>query len=369
MDIVEPIIYSIIIFILVSIIIWKLAESSNDDPEKGAQNIYTFFTKLSEGDIKFVVAGKGGRCKRLLANMPGKIVRNNKLVPGDTESDMTFLERNFSLYWVGIPPFRCLHTFPMYKERENPKSTNGNRPDTWIIRDENPIIITTLRGKFPRPVLVTDVECVGGIQTNILALTTNEVIDPITAIFTQKGKFFEVLASLVRSGVGNFCKTLDIREFVKIDKTDDGPMSTSVVDCVRDKILREIGINLISLSIPVYNVSDPKVQEDLEAEVRSDLKGDASIKAAKRESTRIKIEAEGRAEADKIRGVARTADVKSMVEELVIKGVDPNVAATMAAAVGKAQRMSSEGSPVNIWVDGSSNTPISLPPTTPRKKP
>jgi hypothetical protein len=71
---------------------------------------------------------KNGECVRVLANIPGKIVRNKKIVdaPGNTpeekernaEREKTWLQRRFNIYWVGIYPLYRIKVFYLVKERE-----------------------------------------------------------------------------------------------------------------------------------------------------------------------------------------------------------------------------------------------------------
>ena len=85
-----------------------------------------FFTRLETGDIKFIVAGESW--VRTLINIPGmKLDSNGKIIIGD--QSQTWLQKELGLYWVGIYPFKQIHSFEITKEKENQRiAQNQNSP-------------------------------------------------------------------------------------------------------------------------------------------------------------------------------------------------------------------------------------------------
>jgi hypothetical protein len=344
-------VFTIIMIPILSGIVWQLALQDK------------YFTMVQTGHIKFVVAGESWA--KTLINIPGKVLVNGYIVDehmvGDSERRKTFLEHQFGLYWVGIYPFRSIHSFPITKIRENQDITPKTKPEEWIDRDKKPTLITELRWKFPRPVLVPGVKFAGALRADILVLCKFEVVQPTVPIFIQKAHFIELLESYVRNAVINYCQGLDYQQFMLADKKDGGNMSQDMMAAINVHITNEIGVCVRGFGVSQYDSSDKETQRLMQAMETARLEGEAAVKRAEQLALSIVAEAKGHAEADRIRGAARIVDITELANELIAKGVDPNVAAQAAAAVGRAERFTRSDSKLTTLVDGTTGANIAVP--------
>lgn len=354
----EFIVFAILLSAIVIVMGWKLSP----------QDI--FFTKVETGDMKYVVAGNSW--VRTLVNIPGMKVSDEKnalqkLTPvgvGDDKPELNWIEEELKerlgLYWVGIYPFRRIHTFKIIKERENPEMKQGMNPADWIQREKKAVEVTSLRWKFPRPVMVPDVEFKGNLRATLLVLCKFEVMSPVVPVFIQKANFFDLLSSYVRSAVIEYCQNMTYDTFREADKKDGGEMSKSIIHDINQIIVDEIGVCLKGVSVSNYEASDKETQAILEAGERARLKGEADMKAAELQKGVAIKTAEGQAEADRIRAVARITDVIETVERLGGRGVNPDVAAQVAGSVARAERFTRGDSKITTLVDGSGSN-VSIP--------
>jgi hypothetical protein len=298
-----------------------------------------FWTKIETGDIKLV--DKNGECVRVLANIPGKIVRNKKIVdaPGNTpeekernaEREKTWLQRRFNIYWVGIYPLYRIKVFYLVKEREKADLTPDTPAHEWIeVEDAQPM--TALRWRFPFPVLVPNIEFAGSVQGTLLALCNCEVTEPETLIYVMKAKFFNKLRSEVRSVVQFFCQGMVWQIFLDaVDKTDSGGMSDDVTPKINHSVETgptKLGLRLASLSITMQDSSDKKFQRASQAEQVAILQGNAEVAKAKKH-----------AEAEGIRATAEMADMVQAVKDLIAAGVPPEIAAKQVSPVATMRRL------------------------------
>ena len=344
----ELFVFTVIMVPIIVGIMWRLAPYDK------------FFTKLETGDIKFVVAGESW--VKTLINIPKKTIGKDGKIRNlkDGETDQTWFQKTFGLYWVGIYPFRQIHSFTLIKERENRRIGPDTQPENWIER-EDPIDVTELRWKFPRPILVPDVEFGGALRANILVLCKFEVVEPIVPIFIQKAKFFDLTSSYVRNGVINYCQNMEYQKFITANKKDDGDMSKEIIDSIKTVIESEIGVLVTGLSVSQYESSDKETQKLMEAMQKAELEGKAEVAKSKLAGDAAFAKADGEARADVVRASAKIQDIIMTVNELVTRGVDPNIAAQMAATVGRAERFTRDSSKLTTLVDGSSGTNIAIP--------
>jgi hypothetical protein len=345
----ETLVFLVLMTALVVGIAWKGAPQNK------------FFTFLQTGDIKFVVAGESW--VKTIINIPGKILVNGKIVDaGRGEDNRSWLQKRFGVYFIGIYPFRKIHSFQIIKERENQRIVPDMKAEDWIDRDKKPTTVSELRWKFPRPILVPEVEFKGTLRANILVLCKFEVLEPMVPIFIQKAKFFDLLSNYVRNGVIDYCQEMTFEEFIGKNKKDGGTMSDSIIADINKYIEAEIGVRVTGFGVSNYESSDKETQRIMEAKERAILQGEADIAAAERQKRVAITEAEGKAKADEIRAKARITDVIETVKQLRGENVDPNIAAQVAGAVGRAERFTRSDSKITTLVDGTGgNVAIPLP--------
>ena len=326
---------TLVIISLLAGIIWQLMEAG------------MLFTTVRTGTMKFVVAGESWT--KTIANIPDKSL-NDKGVLVDGEKRKKVLEKTFGLFFVGLPFIRKVYSFPIIKEKENPRA-KADDPKTWIDRQDRPEMVDELRWKFPRPILVPDVEFSEALKATILVLCKFEVLAPVVPVFIQHARFFELLAAYVRNGVINYCQKMSLNDFIKADKKDGGDMSTKIIADINSFVEKEIGIRLTGLGVTNYEAEEDETSKALAASEKARLLAEAAAQRA-----------EGEAKADNIRAKARVADIVETVADLINKGVSPDVAAQVAHGVGRAERFTRSDSKITTLVDGGgSNVAVPLP--------
>jgi regulator of protease activity HflC (stomatin/prohibitin superfamily) len=158
---------------------------------------------------------------------------------------------------------------------------------------------------------------------------------------------------------------MDYQHFITADKKDGGKMSDDMIIHINKYTQHEIGVSVRGFAVSQYDSSDKETQILMQAMETARLQGEAAVKKAEQEGLALVKLATKQAEADRIRGEAKIVDITALTNELIAKGVDPNVAAQMAAAVGRAERFTRDTSHLTTLVDGSgANIAIPINPTT-----
>ncbi len=180
----------------------------------------------------------------------------------------------------------------------------------------------------------------------------------------------EVLVSLVRSGVVNYCKDLTANGFKASNLLDGGEMSRAVIGDINTVIEDKVGVRLTGLAVTIYKMSKMAEEAALEAKEMARLNGQATVATAKANATativtaeaeakRKVIDAKALAKADVILGNASVADVIATAKRFKDLGADPDNAVHSATILGRAKRFADRDSPVTTLVDGQS--PVALP--------
>lgn len=349
----------------------------------------TLFFPIETGNIGFVDAGETNVFTYI--NIPGKVLRDGVEVngkkfdgvivdeeyPGQWLEEKTFIQKTWGQYWIGFKFLgRKVHRLEFTKERENPRLSKDMEPAEWIERDAGIFRTNELRSKFPRPVLVPDLKFADNIEANILAQCNLEVLIPKQLVYMQKGNFFNVIVSYVRTGVNDFCQKITANTFNSSKRIEGSDFSNEIVLSINTRLQTEVGVTLKGVSVPIYNTSSDEEEEALKAAEIARLEGLATIakeeadaKAlivkAKAEAEKTIIDAKALAEADVILGQASVADVMATADHFKKIGADPDVAAHSATMLGRAKRFSKENSPVQTLVEGQST--IAVPPSTPKR--
>lgn len=330
--------------------------SSNHEATADEGSGSGFTATLDSEHIMFRVS-EGTHIETIIDIAGHKLDNNGDIVPGQNPRGPLdrFIRYWLGRYWIGIPLLRQKHRWNMVKSRENPATNSKTPPEKWVLRDE-PIQVSELRWKFPRAVLAPDVELLGNTQSNIRVLANFRVKNPFRAVFTQNGRFLELIESYLQTAVIEYCKLFDYDALNASDKGFTGPFSVFVINSINQILIDEIGIEITGASITRFDTSTQETQELMEKKKRAEIEGDAEIIKAQKALDKARIEAE----TEEIRAKASVADITGLVKDLIeTHQVSPDIAAQTAMQIGRASRVRQMGQ-LTTYVDGGGSN-VSIP--------
>ena len=272
-----------------------------------------FYTTLESGDIKFLMRGE--TLHSTIYDLPaGKDIPCVNKGKGFKKSSFN---KRYGLYWVGIPPFARVHSFPITKERENP---TGKKVQDWILRDPQETVVSSLRFVFPRPFVLEAVELADRTPIDLLVICKFEVVDPYLPVFIFKGRFAENASGIIRSAVVDSLKEFNLDSFIGAPKDEvngilchmkkDGPFN--------DTLKEQVGIRLVGISIPQYDPHDDsgKLREAMNAQIIAQEEAKAVKAKAQGYKEGRYLEAEADANYETLLAEARGARVRATREAL-----------------------------------------------------
>lgn len=299
-------------------------------------------------------------------------VRVKEEYPGQSKDEKTFIQRKWGLYWRGFEFFnRKVHIIPLTKKKSNANMRPGMPPEEWVEGSDEVVMVDQLRTNFPRPVLVPDMKFFDGVEANLLAQATYEIVIPRLAVYNLKGEFFGSVVQYTRAGVADVYREISSVFFSEDSKIESGELPKKIVRVSNRQLVFVCGVRMTGVSIPVYNLSSDAEEKARKAAALAELEGQAAVAEAnaKAQVTEINanaaarakiIDATAEAQADNLRNAASITDVTLAAEALVKLGVHPDIAAQGAAAVGRATRYSDPNSKVTTQVEGGGI--IAIPP-------
>lgn len=314
----------------------RVARNNNNSNRNG----HKFFATLQSEHIMFVASGDGKHTRTIIDIEGHKLNDVGDIIGGTPEWNRLdrIMRKINGTYFIGPEFFRHKHTFTIITSKENPNATVESSPDEWVTPGVERTV-SELRWKFPRSVMVPNVEFKGMLRGNIRVLANFEVKNPYRAVFTQNAKFFELIESYLRTATNEFCQKITTEEFERVNKQLGGDFSQFVVKTVNDSLVRETGIAITGASISLFDSSDKETQRLLELEQKTEIEGNAAINKAKKEGQAEIEAATAKAEAVKILATSSVADVMQTVEGLKNLGVSSDVAAQSATAIAEATRL------------------------------
>ncbi len=332
---------------------WQLAK----------QNV--FFTFVGVGQIKTVDRGENNLINAV-ANVPGFRVSNDLKIVEEADRK-NFLEKNFGLFWIGIPPAK-VHTFEFVHERANPKITKDTPVEEWIDRDKVAKQSDYILWEIPHSYLILGAELQDNFKVDMLVETRSRTIDPKVALYLREGKFIDYMRQFVEASVNVAVRKYTIEEFRSMDKLENSELAQKIRDGVNSVqveglggLLYAVGMETISAFVSKWDSSDKSDEESLHLRKKAKLAGEAAIEAAERaaeqavhDGKKIVTLATAQRDADVLRAEGRAADLSQALKAIKAEasGVDSNVAVRHASAVTIATKMSDKDSPVRVLGGG-----------------
>ena len=174
-----------------------------------------FFSFIKSGEIVFVEEGKS--FYRLIPNIPGYGVKDNKIAPlGEgVKQPKSFLEF-FGLDFILLGKFISMifHGIKLFQknEIETEKEKGGTIEETnFGIISHRSQIISSLRHKNPYPVILRNMELSGQLKIDIYFDVIFEAVDPVFAVFILSGKWLSLATNAFSGIVSDILKQIELR--------------------------------------------------------------------------------------------------------------------------------------------------------------
>lgn len=328
-----------------------------------------FFTLLASNEMKFVVSGEG-TLEKILLNLDEYRIENGEIKsnkwtdpngdPQTTDVKKPILARLFGIWWVGIPPFRKIHSFSIEKQKEKDVITENDKPEKWIVKGETEPT-ESLRFTFPRPFVLIGAELKDRLTINLLVICKFEVVKPAIPVFVFKGKFFDNAGSILKGAIIDKCSELNINEFVEKPKGEIKGLLSDLKDSDGDlnkALVSQVGIRLVGISIANYDPSDKEVVKAITQNALAKQKGDADITKAEKDAKATVITATAEKTAQNLLTEARAERIKQTVANLLATGADANIIARAAADILRTEAVAGEKSKITTWVDGGGSSVV-----------
>lgn len=314
-----------------------------------------YFTTAEESDVVFIVQGETP-IKCIIGLPPGgddsNIIKdsleahNIQWVDRSTSSLARLTGRYFTTW---LYPLGGIHKFTIMAEGLKDGSPGKEKPgkdapiSEWVYHEEREV--SSLRTRFPRPVMVDGVEMMDNFKVDNLTMHMLRVIDPYLLIFTYKAGFFKIINTIVSSALMDMAvsrtsgsRSYTYTEYVKEDKGEGSDFALEFQEKINVGLE---AIGLISDSSYVHMIALSPGQETEEQSTRAEqialnqaaaarAKADADLYVTQQQAEGQKFNTERNAEAEayeiEVKGKAKAAVIGNMVKSLVDAGADANVA-------------------------------------------
>lgn len=333
------------------------------------------FVDSGESNV-FVYANTPGHVLRWVKEIDGIEVNDYVLIeeehPNQAEEERNFIQRTWGLYWVG-PEFlnRTVHMIPLTKKKRASSLRPGMPVNEWIVGSDEVVTVNQLRRKFPRPVPVVDVKFNDGVEANMLTLGNYEVVVPRKIVYGLKGDFFGLVEMYTMTAMKDVVGKMDSTTFKTEGQVEGSQMSKDVVSIINKVLIRECGVRIKGVSIPVYNLSTDREEAAAKEQKLQEQEGLGRIKKAEADAEVARVTAEraaankiidatAEAKADRLRNAASITDFTLAAKAGVKLGANPDIAVQASASVARSTRYTHPDSKVTTQVEGGAT--VAIPP-------
>lgn len=222
------------------------------------------------------------------------------------------LRHKWGFYWVSMfYPQKHIHKFQVIKSRLRRNTEDGRKISEMIEVDAAPSEVDHLLWRFPRAVLVSDIEFADRLTAGLVVLSNFQVVMPNIPVFTYKADFFPQIESLVRSTVIDYCRGVKLADFIQTSPI--GPTSSffaQIISQVNPRMITQYGVEIESSWIVEIELGDSEEQKALRAKELAQLQGQAAVTKAKLDAKAVVATAQGTAEATVIKAKATAEATK-----------------------------------------------------------
>ncbi|MBI2475967.1 MAG: hypothetical protein HYV67_01880 [Candidatus Taylorbacteria bacterium] len=235
-----------------------------------------------------------------------------------------YLRHRWGFFWVSaFYPQTHIHKFQVVKSRLRRNVEHGQTPIEEMIEvDATPAEVDNLLWRFPRAVLIGDIEFADRLTASLVAMSNFQVVMPNIPVFIYKADFFPQIESLVRSTVIDYCRKVKLADF--ITSSPIGPVLsffTQIISQVNPEMISQYGVEIQSSWIVEIELGDSEEQKALKAKELAELQGQAGVTAAELAAKAVVATAEGAAKATVIgaEAAAKATTLKGTAEAEVLK--------------------------------------------------
>ncbi|OHA19354.1 MAG: hypothetical protein A3C08_01470 [Candidatus Taylorbacteria bacterium RIFCSPHIGHO2_02_FULL_47_18] len=230
-------------------------------------------------------------------------------------------------YWVSVLyPLWKIHKFKVVHLRIRPDTAvPENAPiEKWLdssVHNQTGDTTeeTSLLWKFPRPVLVRDVEFLDLFEASVLLQNNFQIVKPQPIVFTYRERFFSLLEQVIQAAVIDYLRKYPggYEAFIKLGVT--GSQSDFFWEALDPLnygprgLIEEFGVYLIDSRVVQIQLSklDDTAAKALKAKKIAELEGDAEVMKAEKHAKAITTVA--------------TADAAALTSQITATGVTTEI--------------------------------------------
>lgn len=270
-----------------------------------------FITFLEEGDSAIIMKGKS--VSRIIMNAKGWVIdKDGFAVPGANPGK--------ALYWVGIPPWWRIHSYLFEWE------SGSKHPDDPFAVDTKTMRLRRLHRVHTYRVVVESAELADGFSIDVSFEVMVRLHDPLRAVLTLKGRWFNALTTAIRGAVSDFVnnyhyrtknltKSGETESWLVIDKERPDSDFVKAIMKLNDptgsgttglSIQEATGYTIEAIIYRDFRLSPEQTEaikavQQLELE---ELNGQAALRKAEYEGKAAQTKARGEARAARLRRIA-----------------------------------------------------------------
>jgi len=325
------------------------------------------WTSLGFGQIKSIDSGEGNPVK-MISDLPGHYINSDMEVVEGGPPRKTFLEKNFGMYWIGLPP-HTVHDVTFTHERINQNISKSTPSTQWVQRDKEPTTSKYLLWEIPHTVVITDLDFRERFQGDILLEFRSRIVFPKVALYLRQGKFLDYAKEYFKAGAQEQLRKFDWIQFsVDEPKMSGSDLLKAILATINSIIPRNkdeglaasTGIVVLDGFISRFEPNE-ETKKFLEAQEEAKLTGQAAIETAtqaveqaKQAALKLQIEAEAALKAAQTEAAGQTAVFNTILESILARAksagteIDFPTALQTAAQLAIATKMSAPDSPVTV---------------------
>lgn len=234
----------------------------------------------------------------------------------------------FRIRYYGIPGIHRIHEFEIQADKlKDPQTIAGEKDYAkFVHHPERPKKDDSLRIRFPRVVVLVDVECKDGVRVKMILMIEFKVIKPYLSIMEWEGDFIPQIERWVTARLLVRMRQILYQDFLEMSKEPGSAFSRKLSRESQGNanILNTYGIDVTQVYVPYADIADR--QEDVERAMRAENVAKLNAKA-------VIAEADGRAQAIERIGNAEASSISARIKAKTGLGVSPDVAAETEALV------------------------------------
>jgi len=323
-----------------------------------------FFTRVESGGFKFLV--KGETLETVLDVLPeGKYVDTETYMVSETTGKprkRTWLEKNWGVVLVSLLwPLKKIHIFDVVADKL--REVSGDHPIRERIQTEIRRDVDYLRYRFPHPVLIKDVELgKDRWKIDIILMLDIRVVNPVTVVFSYKGKVMEQIDAAVSSVVIDYCgqKEFGYPEIINTPKGTDSRLAAKIISLNNDTTANpdpdglkdRFGIEILAVMIEAIDLSPEQKILDEAAKL---------VEQRRHEANAREEEARGLAAIERATREGIGQGLAAIADQLKVAGLRREEAAKILFEQVRTGNLAGSNSKLTTYVEGGGNVQPTLP--------